>query len=120
LSELQADIVGEPAAAQRPQFLEHEGRGDDGRSGIEGEAVLAELRRPSSRFIKLLDHSDAVAARAEPDGSGKAAEAGSDDDGVGPVSIVTLATGKRWIMDGHHGRRSRIIAIVCGAKRSII
>jgi hypothetical protein len=73
----------EAAAAQRPEFLEHERRGDDGRPGIEGEAVLAELRRPSSGFIKLLENSDAVAARAEPDGSGKPAEAGADDDGMG-------------------------------------
>jgi hypothetical protein len=81
----QRDIVGELAAAQRPQFLEDEGRGDDGRSGIEGETVLAELRRPAAGLFKLFENGDTVSARAEPDGGGKAAETGSDHDGVGPA-----------------------------------
>ena len=76
----QIDVVRKSAAAQRPQFLEQERRGDDGRSGVEGEAVLPVHAGAAARRVELLQHGDAITARAEPDRGGKSAKAGADHD----------------------------------------
>ena len=76
------DVVGEGAAAQRPEFFEEDRRGDDGGAGVEGEAVLAEDGGAAAGFGEALEDGDAVAAGAEPDGGGEPAEAAADDDGM--------------------------------------
>ena len=78
----QVDVVGHAAAAQRPEFFEQVGRGDDGGTGVEGEAVLVVGVGAASRGIEAFEYGDAVAACAQAYGGGEAAEAGADDDGV--------------------------------------
>ena len=76
----QIDVVGHAPAAERPEFLEQERRGDDGRTGIEGEAVLAIDIGAPARRIELFQHRDAIAARPEADRRGKSAKARADHD----------------------------------------
>ena len=67
-------------AAEPPQLLEQERRGDDGRAGVEGEAVLAVDVGAAAGRVELFQHGDAIAAGAEPDRRRQAAEAAADDD----------------------------------------
>ena len=83
----QVDVVGKGLAAQRPQFFQQEGRGDDGRSAVEGEAVLPVYIGATAGRIEFLEHGDAVAAGAEADRRGEAAETGADDEGVRSVGV---------------------------------
>ena len=78
----QRHVVGEAPAAQRPQLFQHEGRGDDGRAGVEGEAVLLPDTGAAAGLLELFQHRDAVALAAEPHRRGQAAEAAADDDGT--------------------------------------
>ena len=80
----QVDVVGEASAAQAPQLLEQEGRGDHRRPGIEGEAILAVHIGPAARRIELLEHADPVTPRPQPHRRGQPAEAAADDDGMRP------------------------------------
>ena len=80
-------------AGQRPQLLEQEGRGDDGRARVESEAVLPVHVGAAARRIELLEHRDLVAPRAESHRGGQAAEATADHDGVaGGTHRLALAT----------------------------
>ncbi len=79
----QLHVVRHASAAQRPQFLEQIGRGDDGGAGIEGEAVLPEDIGTAAGRIELLHDRHAPAARAEPHRGGETAEAGADHHGMG-------------------------------------
>ena len=81
----QVDIVGQRPAAQRPQLLEQERRGDDGRSGVEREAVLAKHVGPPAGGIELLQHGDAIAARTQTNRRRQPAEAAADHDGMGSL-----------------------------------
>jgi hypothetical protein len=73
-------------------------------------------------LIQLLENRNAVSARAEPDGCGKPAEAGADNDGMGTGIVDFGLAGKRAV---DHGRSSWPFApsghegSVCGAKRSM-
>jgi hypothetical protein len=80
----QLDVVGQPPPAERPKLLEQEGRGDDGRARVEGEAVLPMHARASARRVQTLQHRHPVATRAEPDCRGEAAEPAADHDGMRP------------------------------------
>ena len=83
------DVVGHPAPAERPELLEQERRGHDGRAQVEGEAVLAKDARPPARPAEFLDDGHPIAARAEPDRRREPAEPAADHDRSG--------TGARWV-----------------------
>ena len=74
----QRHVVGQLASAQLPQFLEQERRGDDGRAGVEGEAVLPVDVGAAAGRIELFQHGDAIALGAEPDRRRQSAEAAAD------------------------------------------
>ena len=76
----QLDVVGHPPAAQGPELFEEKRRRDDGRPGIEREAVLAEDIGAAPRRIEPLQHGHPVAARAQPDGGGQPTKSAADDD----------------------------------------
>ena len=67
----QLDVIGEPAAAKLPELFKQERRGDDGRTGVEGESVLAVDIGSAARRIELLEHRDPIAAGAQAHGRGK-------------------------------------------------
>ena len=73
------DVVRHPPAAERPQLLEQERRGDNRRPGVKGEAVLAMHESPPSRGVELFHDRHAIAARAEPHSGRQAAEPAADD-----------------------------------------
>jgi hypothetical protein len=77
---LQGDVVSQFPAAEPPQLLQQERRGEHCRPGVEGEAVLPEDVGPPARRIEFFQHRDAVAARAQTHGRGETAEAGADDN----------------------------------------
>ena len=79
------NVVGKPLAAEVPKLLEEKRRRDDGRAGVEDEAVLTKDTGATAQRIELLQHRHAVAARTEADGGREPAEAAADDDGVGPL-----------------------------------
>ncbi len=81
----QVHVVGELAAAELPEILEEERRGDDGRARVEGEAVLPVDIGAAAGRIELFQDGDAIAARAKPDGCRETAEAAADHDGMGPA-----------------------------------
>ena len=74
----QFDVVRHPPPAERPQFLEQKRRGDDRRAGVEGEAVLPNDVGAPAGGVELLEHRDAVAARAEPHRRRQPAESAAD------------------------------------------
>ena len=76
----QIDVVGDVAARERPQFLEAVRIGDDGRPGIEGEAVALPIISPPARPIAALDDRGGDARRLQPDRQREPAESGTDDD----------------------------------------
>jgi hypothetical protein len=89
----QLDVVGESAATQLPELLEEERGGDDGRPGVEGEAVLPVDVGPPAGGVELLQDRHPVAAGAQPHSRREPAEAASDDDGVRPAPPTG---GRRW------------------------
>ena len=78
----QVDLVVETPATQAPEFFEQKRRGDDGRAGIEGEAVLPKDTRPPARLRQSIDDRHAETAHAQADGRRQPAEARPDDDGM--------------------------------------
>jgi hypothetical protein len=78
----QVNIVLEAPVAEPPQVLEHERRGNDGRTRIEREAVLAKHIGPAARRIQLLEHAHSIAACAQSNGGRQAAEAAANDNRV--------------------------------------
>ena len=78
----QFDVVGQPLAAQLPQFLEQERCSDDGGARVEREAVLAENVGAAAGCIELLQDGRPIAAGAQANGSGQPAESAADDDRV--------------------------------------
>ena len=70
----QVDVVFHATAAERPQFLEQERRGDDGRPGVEGEAVLTMDVGSAPGSVELFENGDAVASGAQSDSRSEAAE----------------------------------------------
>jgi hypothetical protein len=59
----QFDIIGQPPAAELPKLLQQEGCRDDGRAGVEGEAILPVHIGPAARRIQLFQHGDPIAPR---------------------------------------------------------
>ena len=80
---LQRHVLREIAPAQLPDVLEHERRGDDGRPGVEGEAVLSPDIGAPAGAVEPLQHRHLETARAQPRGGGEAAEARADHDRLG-------------------------------------
>ena len=76
----QRDIVGEPLTAQLPKILEEIGRGDDGRTAIEGVTVAVIHVGASTGSIELLEDRDAIAAHAQTHRGCQPAEPATDDD----------------------------------------
>ena len=99
----QVDVVGQPPAAQRPQFFEERRHRDDRGAGIEDEAVLVPLHRAAARGVELLEHGDAIAAAAQADGRRQTAEAAADDD--------RMRTTRRWHRRRQRRRAQRVVAI---------
>ena len=101
----QRDIVGQALAAQGPQLLEEEGRGDDGGPCVEREAIDLVYPRPAARLGKFLEHRDAIAAGAEPYSGGQAAEAAADDQRV--RAALRIDTHLRVVAAGSEECRGR-------------
>ena len=78
----QVHVIGQAPPGDLPQLLQQVGRGDDGRAGIEGEAVLAEDIGAAARAIQLLQHRHPVAAGAQPHRGGQPTKARADDHGM--------------------------------------
>jgi hypothetical protein len=76
------DGVRHALAAQRPQLLEEERRGDHGGPGVEGEPVLLVHVSSPAGGIELVQHGHAVAAGAEAHRRGEPAKAAADHDGM--------------------------------------
>ena len=74
----QLDIVRQLAPAQRPQLLEARWIGDDGRPGIEDEALVFENIRPPAGLVALFDQRRRNSRRLEADGEGQPAEPAAD------------------------------------------
>ena len=85
----QRHVVGQFASAQLPQFLEQERRGDDGRTGIEGEAVLPVDVSAAAGRIEFFQHGDAIAFRAEPNRRRQSAEAAADHHRMRMVILIS-------------------------------
>lgn len=79
----QIDVVGHAPAAQGPQLLEQERRGDDGRAGIEGESVLPVHVGTPPRRVEFLEDGHPIAPCAQPDGCCQTAKAAADHDRMG-------------------------------------
>ena len=79
IHQAQVDIIGHALAAQRPEFFKQEGRGNDGGTGIEDEAVAAVHVGTATGRVQFLEHRDLITARGETDGRRQAAEATADD-----------------------------------------
>ncbi len=79
------EVVLGPPPHRREELVEEVGGGDDGRTGVEGEAVAAEDGGATSGLLVGLDEGHPVAGGAEADRAGHAAEAGADDDCVGSL-----------------------------------
>ncbi len=75
-------VVGDVPAAEAPELLEQEGRRHHGGARVEDEPVLPVDVGSTAGGIELLEHGDAVAARAEANRGGEAAEAAANDDSV--------------------------------------
>ena len=125
----QVDVVAHRAAAQRPEFLEQIGRGDDGGAGIEGEAVLTVGVCTPARRIELLEDRHAPSPRTQPHRARQPPEAGADDDGVrpgvvgggvrhgGPSTEATLRS-RSGRYDGGLAARRNPLAILCRIRRN--
>ena len=96
----QIDIVGHFTPAQGPQFFENIRRGDDGRPGVEREAVLAENVSPPAWTVETLNDRHAITARAKPHGSGEPAETSTNNDGVRAI-VFRLGQHRASIGLGH-------------------
>ncbi len=79
---LQLDVIGETTAAQPPELFEEKRRGNDGRTCVEGEAVLPMDVGTTAGRIELFNYGDAVASRAKANGSGQTAKSAPYDHGV--------------------------------------
>ena len=64
------DVVLDVATCSGKEFVEHEGGGYDGRSGVEGESVLLVDVSAAAEFVAGFEEFDLVAAGLEPDGGG--------------------------------------------------
>ena len=73
------NVVAQLLACQRVQFLEAVRCGDDGRAGIEGEAVVLIDVAAAAGLVACLEEDGGNAGRLQTDGQGEAAEAGADD-----------------------------------------
>ena len=78
----EGDVVGEALAAQAPELLQDEGRGDDGRPSIEGKAILAEDIGPPARGVELLQDRHPIPPRPQAHRRRQAAKAAADDQGM--------------------------------------
>src|SRR5262249_10455530 len=77
------DVLFELLAGEREQLFEQEGRGDDRRAAVEGEAGVAVDVAAAAGLVALVDERDGEAAGLQADGGGESAEAGADDDDRG-------------------------------------
>ena len=77
---LQRDVARHVGPGQRPQFLQAGRIGDDGRAGVEGEAVLFPIIGPAARPVARFDDRRRDARRLQPDRQRQPAESRSDDD----------------------------------------
>ena len=74
------DVVLDVAPGSGKELVEHEGGGDDGGSGVEGEAVLFVDVGASAEFVAGFEEFDLVAAGLQADGGAETAKAAADDD----------------------------------------
>ncbi len=70
-------------AGDRPQLLQHEGRGDHGRSGVEDEAAAPPHGGAAAGHVAPLEDGDAVAPGRQAHRRCEAAEAAADHDRTG-------------------------------------
>ena len=89
----QVDVLRDVATAQLPELFEEEWGGDDGRPGIEGEAVTAMHVGPPAGRVELLEDGDVVAACPEADRRSETAETGADHQSPRLMSRL----GSRWL-----------------------
>ena len=96
----QIDIVGKAPAAQRPQLFEEEGGGDNGRTGIEGEPVLAEHVGAPARGVEFFDNGNPIPLHRQANRGGQTAQSTADDQRRGRLIGAGIQDG----LDGaaHH------------------
>ena len=97
-------MVVQVLAEDRPEFLEQEGRGDDGRAGVEAKAAMRNDAAASAELVEPIEQGDALSQGARSQGCRHAAEAGADDDGfasvIGHRGSVALARLSEWLKGG--------------------
>ena len=74
----EADVILQASVRQFEQICERVWSGDDGRPGVEGEAVIVVNVGPSSRKIPRFVEDRLNASALEPDGRTKASKAAAD------------------------------------------
>jgi hypothetical protein len=74
------DIIFEAAAAQIPQVLEQEGRGDDGWPAVEGMAGFNPDGGSPSQRVQFFEQGDTVSSGAQANGGGESAETTANHD----------------------------------------
>jgi hypothetical protein len=77
------DVVGAVFAEEREQFVEEEGGGQDGRTGVVEKSVATEDAGASAVVGLALKQGDFVSEGMEAESGGDSAEAGADDEGAG-------------------------------------
>ncbi len=76
------DVVAHPLAAQGEQFFDRRRIGDDGRAGVEHEALVLVDVGAAARLVALFEQGRLHAGGLQADGQRQAAESGADHDGA--------------------------------------
>ena len=120
----QFDILAHVLPGQGPQFLETRRIGDDGRPGIEGEALAFPDVGTAAHLVARFDQCRRHASRLQADRQRQAAEAGPDNAGALHVVLPSDASGRprpsRLAMaapSGTGGLPARIRAMSAGVDR---
>lgn len=95
IHQTQIDVVFEAPATEIPQLFQKEGRGDDGRTGVEREAIAPMDIGPSAGGVELFEYRHPEAARGQTNRRRQTAETTADDDRVGLTSTLSTTRNMR-------------------------
>ena len=82
----QVHVVGQLASGQSPQLFEHEGGGDDGGAGVEGEAVLLVHVGAAAGGVKLFQQRHLPTLGGHAHGRSQAAKTAANDHRMRPAA----------------------------------
>ena len=99
------DVVGGFLLVEGEKFIEEKGGGEDGGTGVIGEALVAKDGGPASGLFEGFEESDLISAGLQADGGSQTAESGADDEG-----------GRFW--GGVQGKRKKMIRRLRRRRRS--